>query len=242
MRDNTRSQPSQQAHPIENVVFDFDGTLAELTIDFQDMRAQVVNVITPFFSQRPTPDSTPVLEWLEHLAEQMKSNGSRENAQEMMRRAHEKIVQIETKAARRGRLFPQTRGLLKSLAEKGVGLCVITRNCHPAVKTVFPDLPDYVACVLAREHVNRVKPHPEHLNLALATLQAKPESALMVGDHPLDIETGKRAGVRTAAVASGRIPLHELKAHDPDWAAEDAGALFSLLDQEERFATTPTLS
>ena len=56
--------------------------------------------------------------------------------------------------------------------------------------------------------------------------------ALMVGDHPLDIETGKRLGLHTAGVASGRIPLQDLKACAPDWVAENCALLLKTLDAQ----------
>ena len=54
----------------------------------------------------------------------------------------------------------------------------------------------------------------------------------MVGDHPLDIETGKRLGLHTAGVASGRIPLQDLKACAPDWVAENCALLLKTLDAQ----------
>lgn len=51
----------------------------------------------------------------------------------------------------------------------------------------------------------------------------------MVGDHPLDVETARRAGTLSGAVASGRIGLEELSLAMPDFAAEDCPELLRQL-------------
>ena len=135
---------------------------------------------------------------------------------------------MELKAAAKGRLFAHTRPLLARLREHGLKLGVITRNCTPAVGQVFPDAAEHVDCVLPREAVARVKPDPEHLLAALARLSVEPGQSLMVGDHPMDIETGRRAGTLTAGVAGGNITLDGLRRAGPDFAAPDCAALFEV--------------
>jgi phosphoglycolate phosphatase len=53
--------------------------------------------------------------------------------------------------------------------------------------------------------VKNVKPHPEHLNKALQMLNSGAYTTLMIGDHPLDIETGRNAGTCTAGVLTGNF-------------------------------------
>ncbi|HPL98211.1 MAG TPA: HAD-IA family hydrolase, partial [Smithellaceae bacterium] len=80
---------------------------------------------------------------------------------------------------------------------------IITRNCRKAVRTVFPDIASYCRVVITREDVHKAKPHPEQIQLALDRLGAAAEFSVMVGDHPLDIETGRRGGTLTAGVLTG---------------------------------------
>ena len=54
-------------------------------------------------------------------------------------------------------------------------------------------------------------------------------NALMVGDHPLDVLTARRAGTWAAAVASGDTPTQDLERCGPDFLAGDAAALFAML-------------
>jgi phosphoglycolate phosphatase len=64
---------------------------------------------------------------------------------------------------------------------------------------------------------------------ALEFLRADPKTAIMIGDHPMDINTGKAAGILTAGVCSGSASRSELLAAGPDWIAEDCEALIEEL-------------
>jgi phosphoglycolate phosphatase len=55
-----------------------------------------------------------------------------------------------------------------------------------------------------------VKPHPEHLLVALQSLGVAPESSSVVGDHPMDIQIGKHAGTLTIGVLTGYSTSDEL--------------------------------
>ena len=50
------------------VVFDFDGTLAEPSLDFALMKERLARVSARFLGRTPKPASTPALEWIEATA------------------------------------------------------------------------------------------------------------------------------------------------------------------------------
>ena len=210
------------------VVFDFDGTLAELVLDFTAMKARVGRVAAAFLADVPTPGGLPALEYAGFLAEAI-ARDSVQNAARFELFAARAVMDQEIEAARVARLFDATRPALAALARAGTKIGIITRNCRAAVDIVFPDAADFVGVILARDDVCCVKPDPRHLLNALQTLGALPDRALMVGDHPMDVATGKAAGVRTAALASGRTPLAALARHDPDYLAQDVAALAAML-------------
>lgn len=207
------------------ILFDFDGTLAELVLDFDLMKTKIAALGECFLPYRPVPDGMAALEWVDHLAGLVRVEAGRDAALEFHCRCRLAITAMEMDAAREGRLFPFTRPLLETLDEAGVASAVITRNITPAVRTVFPDIDTHVRVVLAREDVQDVKPHPGHLLAALERLGVAPGRALMVGDHPLDVEAGRRAGTATVAVASGNAAVHELEAAGPNAVLADASLL-----------------
>jgi phosphoglycolate phosphatase len=100
------------------------------------------------------------------------------------------------------------------------------------VRVVFPDIAGYCHCFLSRDHVPRPKPDPDHLIRALAVIGGGGATALMVGDHGIDIETGKAAGVLTAGVCSGNVSRGELTRAGADWVASDCEELVNILINE----------
>ncbi len=205
-------------------MFDFDGTLAELHLDFGEMKQRLAMLAAEYLGGPPALPAMPALEWMEVLIESLPES-ARSRGGELRRKAIGLIMDMELEAARRGRLFELTRPILSELREKGLKVAIITRNCEKAVRLVFPDLDAYCPVFLARDHVPRVKPDPDHLLRALGLLEAFPASALMVGDHPLDIQTGKRAGVKTAGVWSGSATRADLIQSGADWTAPNCREL-----------------
>ena len=57
-----------------------------------------------------------------------------------------------------------------------------------------------------------------------------PESAVIVGDTPRDVECGKHEGTRTVAVATGRIPRERLETTGADAVFDDFSDVASVID------------
>lgn len=208
---------TQNTLPIKAVVFDFDGTLAVPALDFGLMRQRVEHALAPFMSNthttatEATPTPMPALERIESVCKTLPPAA----ANVARAAAMQAIEDVEVEAASRSRLFPETVPTLVTLRAHGIAAGVITRNCRNAVLTVFPAIHLYTGCLLTRHDVPNVKPHPGHLLAALQRLGVAPEHALMVGDHPMDISTGKNAGTRTAGLTTGEAPYERLSQENP---------------------------
>jgi len=61
------------------------------------------------------------------------------------------------------------------------------------------------AVLICPDHVTKSKPDPEPMLLACSQLDLDPSAVLFVGDDLRDIESGRAAGSRTAAVRYGYI-------------------------------------
>jgi len=216
---------------IQSIVFDFDGTLAELRIDFAEMKRRLSELAESYSLAKVPAPFLPVLEWLAWLENGLrKANGA--CSDDFRKRALAIIAGMEMDAARKGSLFSFTRPLLANMIERNIKTAVITRNCDAAVRQVFPDILDYCHCFLARDHVPSPKPDPAHLIRALEVIEAGTATALMVGDHSIDIETGRAAGVLTAGVCSGNVAREDLVRAGADWVARDCEELVDILTRE----------
>jgi phosphoglycolate phosphatase len=210
------------------VVFDFDGTLARPALDFPLMKRRIAALARDYLGRPAEPGQTPALEWIETLAQNMDSA----HAQSFRGQSHSLIQDMEEEAASRTSLFEFVRPALKRLRSRGIAPAVITRNNRQAVAAVFPDAENYVSVILTREDVDAVKPDPAHLLAALQAVGVGPPEALMVGDHPSDTLTARRAGTYAGAVASGGTPMEELLHDDPDFFAPDVGELLRDLEAQ----------
>lgn len=217
---------------LDALVLDFDGTLAELTIDFADMKRRLTALAAAYLGGEPGNDGLPALEWLELAVTRVEASEGRDTALEFGTRARFLIMDMELAAARQGSLFPFAKAVLAELRERGLRTAVITRNCTAAVKIVFPEICSAVDCFLAREDAPRPKPDPAHPRAALLALGVAAERAMMVGDHTLDIATGLSAGMPAAGVATGRVSEADLAAAGAVFTAPDLPALLGRLEAE----------
>lgn len=84
--------------------------------------------------------------------------------------------------------------------------------------------------IVGSDDVEHPKPHPEPILKALAQLGATPDSALYVGDSVHDMESGRSAGVRTAAVLWGPFGREDLLRTAPDYWLEHPSQLLPILE------------
>lgn len=209
------------------VVFDFDGTLAHQEIDFQRMRADVTAVLRRYEVQAPEILRLHILEMIDAAMEHVRVRGVDPDA--LRAEAYAAIERVEAEAARYAQPLPGARAMLRELRARGLSLGVVTRNSHKAVITVFADIEAVCDVVLAREAVRNVKPHPEHLATCLNHLAVPPQRALMVGDHPIDIEAGQHHGMTTVGVLTGNGSAEALREAGADFILNDATEILTLL-------------
>ncbi|MCK7477651.1 MAG: HAD family hydrolase [Candidatus Moduliflexus flocculans] len=189
---------------VDTIIFDFDGTLAKLNINFDQMRRAITELVSRNGIDHQSLQHRFILEIIGEASAILR-NHSLKKAQSFTEEAYRIIEGIEVEAAQRGELFNGTKELLTALENHSIQTGIITRNCSKAVHTVFPDISSYCRIIVCRDDVNHVKPHPEQLNLALSRLGSKANRSIMIGDHPLDIETGRNAGTLTAGVLTGHF-------------------------------------
>jgi phosphoglycolate phosphatase len=210
---------------IDTVLFDFDGTLVEIDIDFTQMRQGVLSLGLEYgVSAEP---GLYVLESLEDIFGKLLQLDENQ-ANEFKQRAKRLIVSIEIEAASRTRTMPGAERTLKELKDRGIKIGIVTRNCRSGVMK-SAEMGDFLYdLILTRDDVEKVKPDPQHLLDALDILTSKPEKSIMVGDHPMDILAGKRAGIKTAAVLTSKS-IKDFEEASPDLILTGVAGLLDIL-------------
>ncbi len=160
-------------------LFDLDGTLIELNIDFDVIRRTL------------GLKGMYILESILRLPE-----GERKEKLEILKR-------FEIESAERARLMPYAKEILDMLGDLGIGRCIVTRNCRESVRIVIERFGLDVDFVVTREDA-KPKPSPEPIELAIERFGSKPERTIIVGDYVFDIMAGRRAGTKTALLLNER--------------------------------------
>jgi len=205
---------------VKAVVFDFDGTLAVLNIDFKAMRDGVFELMQRFDVKEEWIRERYLLEVIDEVCTLLERK-SPSLAIEFYQEAHEILHGVEMKAAEEGRLFPEAEETLTCLRASGLKVGIVTRNCEDAVRKVFPRIDDFCDVFISRDSVKKVKPHPDHLSAVMKALEVSGEEAMIIGDHTIDIQAGKKIGMKTVGVLTGRITREEFENAGADCVLED---------------------
>ena len=131
-------------------------------------------------------------------------------------------------------LYPGIRKVLEHLSH--LRLTVATNKSRPITERILKGLGvrERFDVVLGPEDVEQLKPHPEMILKTLELTDTESERAVIVGDTPNDIRSGKAAGVRTCAATYGYYPKESLIREGPDFVVDGAEELIPLLDERQR--------
>jgi phosphoglycolate phosphatase len=209
------------------LIFDFDGTLIASDIDFALMRWRVLEHLRNWGLELPGEVNQLVLETIARAEQQLAARS--EGVAQYRREAEEILWEVERPACERAAPFPGVPEALRRAEQAGLRLAIITRNSRRGVQTVLSRHPLPVSVIITRDDEAQVKPHPQHVLTALQHLGVPPSQALMVGDHPTDIQGGQAAGTRTGGVLTTGRQRQEFAELGADTVAADVPALINAL-------------
>jgi len=121
---------------------------------------------------------------------------------------------------------------VKRLRRQGIQLGLVTSKfrsgAYRGLKKVGLDQDFHV--VVGADEVTNPKPHPEPVLTDLSRLSARPEEAVFIGDSRHDMECGRAAGVKTAAVLWGPFGRSNFDGLNPDFWLEHPSDLELLVE------------
>jgi len=211
---------------IDAVLFDFDGTLVNIKIDFAKMRQEILS-LGSIYGVSPKSDIY-VLEAIDEIFDALSAK-DKILASEFKEKADKILIDIELSAVQTSKSYPDADKTLATLKNNGIKVGIVTRNCRLAVQKTSEKAGFVYDVLLTRDDVKRVKPDPQHLWDALNLLDADCEKSIMVGDHPLDILAGKKAGMKTIAVLTTKIE-EDFKPVEPDMIINNVSEILTLFN------------
>ena len=148
--------------------------------------------------------------------------GSAELVQQVLGRADPSVIAAHSRhfAPYLGRMrpLPGAAGLLTATARLGLNVVVATSAKDDEVDLMLDAIGarDAIGTVVSSGAVERAKPHPDIVALALGESGTDRARAVMVGDAVWDVIAARRAGIPCIGVLSGGIAEEQLR---------DAGAV-----------------
>ena len=88
---------------------------------------------------------------------------------------------------------------LELAKSRGIKAAIVTSTERSSVLPVLSrlDATKYFDCIIARQDVKNLKPHPDPINMAIEKLGGNRDNTFIVGDSLSDIQSGKNAGIKT---------------------------------------------
>lgn len=162
----------------EGVVYDLDGTLVRLNVDWDVARADTAAAL-----RREGIDDRDQSLW--ELLERAKSEG-------FTHLVEHGVAPHERDGARTSSALPASQALPH---EVPTGVCSL--NCELACQRALEahEIAEHIDAIVGRDTVEATKPDPEPLLETVDRLNISPENTIFVGDSERDAVTAERAGI-----------------------------------------------
>ncbi|HNS13981.1 MAG TPA: HAD family hydrolase [Syntrophorhabdaceae bacterium] len=209
----------------KGAIFDFDGTLTELTLDFDLLRAEIEAIALRYVTEDVilSLKNHYILEMIDEIERLLDGRNA-----PFRHEASTRLRDLEVEASKGKDVYPYTRDVLQRLKDRDISIGIITRSCIDVLRTVFPDIDSYTDSIVTREDTKYVKPNPLHVIEVLRSFRLEPDDVVMVGDHPTDIIAGKALGMRTVGVLTGRTTRGSFENVQATFIFNDIRDIFTL--------------
>ena len=162
---------------IDLVIFDFDGTIADLDINWAQLRqslkideSQKIGDVIQDYAVTDHPNLAIVSE---AEISGLKNNGLRQTATKV----------------------------ISQLVEEGYKVAIFTRNSRKVVELALMSTSFRGKLkIVGREDVLLLKPNPQGIHMLMESSKAQPNKTVLIGDTYHDIESAHSAGVRSVIV------------------------------------------
>lgn len=106
--------------------------------------------------------------------------------------------------------------LLQTLKAQNIQIAIVTSSRKTFCDRLIAHHNWPIDHLISRQDVHQPKPHPAGIYLALQRLNITPQQAIMIGDHPHDMQAAQAANVYSIGALWGSQISTELIAAQPD--------------------------
>jgi len=204
---------------IKAVLFDLDGTLADTAPDlgYAVTYMRKARALPPLASSATRPVASLGARGLLNVAFGV---GPEHPDYGAMR--EEFLLLYETNICRETLLFPGIAELLDALEARGLHWGVVTNKAEHLARLLLEQLrmASRAACIIGGDSTPRFKPFPDPLLAACRVIHEDAGACIYVGDDRRDVEAGRAAGMKTAAVRWGYLNGGDPESWDADCVLE----------------------
>ena len=119
-------------------------------------------------------------------------------------------------------IFDGVKETLADFAGRGLRMAIATSRSSNSLDKILEThgMDGYFPHRVTADCGIKAKPAPDMVLHLLETMAIKPEETLVVGDTTFDLEMGKSAGCLTAGVSYGNHSCEQLATVSPDWIVD----------------------
>jgi len=220
---------------IKAVIFDLDDTLVVSTVDYRKFKKLVIERIASYGNDASlySPAET-IVKILARYESLMKKQGLDSEVNRSRLSELDRIMDsVELEHVGDTRAIDGAARLLKMLRSKGIKIGLLTRGCHEYASSALRSagLEMLVDAIECRNSESKAKPDPEAYLRVASRLGIPSDKTLFVGDHPIDAQCAKNAGVGFIAVETGDVPREALEAAGCVAVFKDVGHLVAWFER-----------
>ena len=206
------------------ILFDLDGTLVEFKFKVKESRLAMIDLLAKKgFDQSGWNESSRTQEIIDQAEEQWKSSETLKKEGNDFEKIRGEIFRLldnyEFDALSQARPHPGSIHILSRIKNAQLLSGIVTNSGRAPVDSVLSELgfEPYISVLITRNEMEKLKPNPSGLVIAMNRLGVGPKHSLYVGDSVIDIEAARRAKVKCAAVSTGIYQEEALKKMSPDY-------------------------